>query len=412
MAERAAAAVALDAGDAAARGRARAGRGGAAEEIGARVEAALARDARRAALAAAGEPERAVDQLDARRRRLRRAAAPFATATPPSASCGRLGRRRHRRTRAGQADGAGIESLTERELQVARLIVDRRTNAQIAAELFLSPKTVETHIRNLFHKLDVSSRVEVARVVERAERAAARVANQGAGSGWRPDVGVRRAPGSSPPSHPRREEGRDGNVSVPAGRLGVRRTAADRAGRSGPRCSAVVIARAAAFGGQTNDKFAVPGTESQQAQELLEEKFPGAGGTYARVVFAAPEGETLTDPENQAAVEATLEQASQGSRRVARSSTRTRPRRSRRTAGSATPTSSTPCRRDEIDDAARDELARQRRAGEEAGLQVEFGGGIVAEEAHARLRDAGHDGRLPRAGDHARLAAGRRACRC
>ena len=61
-------------------------------------------------------------------------------------------------------------SLTERELQVARLIVDRKTNPQIAAELFLSPKTVETHIRNLFHKLGVSSRVEVARVVERADR--------------------------------------------------------------------------------------------------------------------------------------------------------------------------------------------------------------------------------------------------
>ena len=64
----------------------------------------------------------------------------------------------------------GIESLTERELEVARLVVDRRTNAQIAAELFLSPKTVETHIRHLFQKLEVSSRVEVARVVERADR--------------------------------------------------------------------------------------------------------------------------------------------------------------------------------------------------------------------------------------------------
>jgi len=79
----------------------------------------------------------------------------------------RLGRRPHRRTlRGGGADG--LESLTERELQVARLIVDRRTNPQIAAELFLSTKTVESHVRNLFHKLGVSSRVEVARVIERA----------------------------------------------------------------------------------------------------------------------------------------------------------------------------------------------------------------------------------------------------
>jgi len=33
---------------------------------------------------------------------------------------------------------------------VARLVVDRKTNPQIAAELFLSQKTVETHLRNIF----------------------------------------------------------------------------------------------------------------------------------------------------------------------------------------------------------------------------------------------------------------------
>ena len=58
--------------------------------------------------------------------------------------------------------------MTERELQVARLVVDRMTNAQIAAELFLSQKTVETHLRNIFNKLGVADRVSVARAVERA----------------------------------------------------------------------------------------------------------------------------------------------------------------------------------------------------------------------------------------------------
>ena len=43
-----------------------------------------------------------------------------------------------------------------------------------------------------------------------------------------------------------------------------------------------------AFAGKTNDKFSVPGTESQRAQDLLREKFPGAGGASARVVFVAP----------------------------------------------------------------------------------------------------------------------------
>jgi DNA-binding CsgD family transcriptional regulator len=79
----------------------------------------------------------------------------------------KLGRHIHRRTRPG-ADGTGVDSLTERELEVARLVADRRTNPEIAAALFLSPKTVETHLRNIFRKLGVANRVELARVVERA----------------------------------------------------------------------------------------------------------------------------------------------------------------------------------------------------------------------------------------------------
>jgi DNA-binding NarL/FixJ family response regulator len=66
----------------------------------------------------------------------------------------------------------GIDSLTKRELEIARGIVDRQTNRQIAEALFLSPKTVETHVRNIFGKLGAGSRVEVARIVERADRLA------------------------------------------------------------------------------------------------------------------------------------------------------------------------------------------------------------------------------------------------
>ena len=73
----------------------------------------------------------------------------------------------------------------------------------------------------------------------------------------------------------------------------------------------LVVASAAAFSGQTNSKFSVPGTESQQAQDLLEQKFPGAGGASARMVFAAPKGEKLTDKKNKEAVEASLAQAKQ-----------------------------------------------------------------------------------------------------
>ena len=72
--------------------------------------------------------------------------------------------------RRATGDG-GVASLTERELELARLVVDRKTNPQIAAELFLSQKTVETHLRNIFRKVGVASRVELARAVEQADRA-------------------------------------------------------------------------------------------------------------------------------------------------------------------------------------------------------------------------------------------------
>ena len=168
-ARRAAAALALDAdpGAAAEHGLASAA---AADAIGAPVEAAISRTLAGVALARAGdrargiaELQRAAAELDARGAIRHRDAA--------ERELRRLGRRDlHRRTRAGKADGSGLEALTERELQIARLIVDRKTNREIATELFLGRKTVETHIRNVFHKLDVSSRVEVARVVERADR--------------------------------------------------------------------------------------------------------------------------------------------------------------------------------------------------------------------------------------------------
>jgi DNA-binding NarL/FixJ family response regulator len=142
----------------------------AAESVGAVVEAAFSQMLAGRALARAGESQRAVTQFQgaaavfeacgARRRR-----------DSAERELRQLGHRTpHRRSRPGTADDGGLASLTERELEVARLVVDRRTNAQIAATLFLSQKTVETHLRNLFHKLAVSSRVEVARIIERADR--------------------------------------------------------------------------------------------------------------------------------------------------------------------------------------------------------------------------------------------------
>ena len=140
-----------------------------AAEVGAPIDEGITRMLAGRALVGSGDKERAAEELTAAARILEESGA-LPRRDAVDRELGKLGKRVHRRTRRGKADGTGIELLTERELEVARLVVDRKTNAQIAAELFLSPKTVETHIRHLFQKLEVSSRVEVARVVERAER--------------------------------------------------------------------------------------------------------------------------------------------------------------------------------------------------------------------------------------------------
>jgi DNA-binding NarL/FixJ family response regulator len=141
----------------------------AAAEVQAPIDEAISRMLSGRALAAAGEKDGAAEEFTAAGAIFERCGA-LPRRDAADRELGKLGRRVHRRTKRGKADGTGIELLTERELEVARLVVDRRTNAEIAAELFLSPKTVETHIRHLFQKLEVSSRVEVARVVERADR--------------------------------------------------------------------------------------------------------------------------------------------------------------------------------------------------------------------------------------------------
>jgi DNA-binding NarL/FixJ family response regulator len=168
-AERAAAAVALDAGEPTAAAERALASAATAEWVGATVEAALARVLAGRALARAGDGDRAAAELERAATQLDACGA-LRYRDEAERELRRLGRHVHRRTRKGTADGAGLESLSERELQVARLLVDRRTNREIAGELFVSLKTVEAHVRNLFRKLDASSRAEVARTVERAER--------------------------------------------------------------------------------------------------------------------------------------------------------------------------------------------------------------------------------------------------
>ncbi|MFI6737462.1 ATP-binding protein [Nonomuraea sp. NPDC050451] len=68
------------------------------------------------------------------------------------------------RVRRG-ATGRGWAALTDSELRVVRLVAQGMTNREAAAALFLSPHTVDSHLRHAFAKLGVNSRVELTRQV-------------------------------------------------------------------------------------------------------------------------------------------------------------------------------------------------------------------------------------------------------
>ena len=124
------------------------------------------------ALLHAAEAALACGDRDGAAERLRRAAALAAAlgAQPLGEQIAILARRA--RIRLGRDDGAGVASvaspgdgelgLTERELEVLRLVVAGRSNRDIAAELFISPKTASVHVSNILGKLGVASRGEAA----------------------------------------------------------------------------------------------------------------------------------------------------------------------------------------------------------------------------------------------------------
>ena len=71
-------------------------------------------------------------------------------------------RRRHRASE--QRPTAGWASLTDIEQATARLVAEGLTNQRIADQLFISTHTVAFHLRQMFRKLDITSRVDLARI--------------------------------------------------------------------------------------------------------------------------------------------------------------------------------------------------------------------------------------------------------
>jgi DNA-binding NarL/FixJ family response regulator/tetratricopeptide (TPR) repeat protein len=113
--------------------------------------ALAARGDRRAAIETLTSAEAAFDRFGARRRR-----------DEAVRELRRLGRRVVR-TAAGPADDA----LTPREREIAELVAAGRTNREVAEQLVLSSRTVEAHLRSVYGKLGVRSRVELAGAMQR-----------------------------------------------------------------------------------------------------------------------------------------------------------------------------------------------------------------------------------------------------
>jgi DNA-binding CsgD family transcriptional regulator len=63
---------------------------------------------------------------------------------------------------AGRTGPKLVGQLSKREIEVLRLLGEGLTNAEIAARLYISTKTVATHVGNLFAKLQLRNRAEAA----------------------------------------------------------------------------------------------------------------------------------------------------------------------------------------------------------------------------------------------------------
>jgi DNA-binding CsgD family transcriptional regulator len=74
---------------------------------------------------------------------------------------------------ARRRDASTLDALTPQELQIGLLLAEGRTTREAAATLFLSPKTVEYHLRHIYRKLDINSRDALSAALQTAETTSA-----------------------------------------------------------------------------------------------------------------------------------------------------------------------------------------------------------------------------------------------
>jgi RND superfamily putative drug exporter len=146
---------------------------------------------------------------------------------------------------------------------------------------------------------------------------------------------------------------------------------------------------ASTVGGSTTDTFTIPGTESQRAADLLDERFPAQSGSDTQVVFATHDGATLNDADAKAAVEETVAEIGALDGVVSVSDPYSEGTISpEATVGYAIVTYGVDAT--EVSEEQVKALEETASIGEAAGMQVEFGGDVVG--AHGE--EPGHTSEL------------------
>ena len=121
--------------------------------------------------------------------------------------------------------------------------------------------------------------------------------------------------------------------------------------------------------------FSVPGTESQQAIDLLAQKFPGTGGAAARVVVAAPAGHTLDEPTYRSEIKDALAKVAKAPQVIGVSASVQQLSADKRIGFADIQYAVTV---DKVSDQAKQALENIVKPLRQSGLQVEFSGGVIA----------------------------------